>query len=211
MRTLAKSLPPSRDPKAQNNPAIAGILRRSTFCRRTQAQQDRKNTDAFPGFLTPPPRVPALTGNISQHQRVCTLPGTQAHPPVQLRKSIKTRNELNLTQENSWAAGEGANPAPSSVFIRVHPWPEKPYRLTRLAHLRPIPQKPGLAIHGSSAIQRHKLIDAIRPPRTRFPAIRLAIRARDRTTSRRPASLTLINVSNQIKLKRADQSVHTIG
>src|SRR5580692_4624258 len=126
MRTCAKSYPPSRTPKAPKNSLTPGIPQKTSFCQRTQAAQHQKNTDAFPGslgLLKPHSRVPALHPNISHPHCTHTLPEIQTHPPGEPRKNIKTRNELNPTQENSWVAGVASNPrpdpAPSSAFIRL--------------------------------------------------------------------------------------------
>jgi hypothetical protein len=101
MRTCAKSCPPSCGPKNQKTPPASGIFSKSSFCERTQAASDQKNTSTFPGFLrllTPRSRVLATYRVTSQHQHAHTPPEIQTHPPGQPGKNIKTRNELNPTR-----------------------------------------------------------------------------------------------------------------
>jgi hypothetical protein len=236
MRTCAKSYPPFGTPKNSKTPPTPGIFQKSSFCKRTQAASDQRNTDSFPGFLrlrTPHSRVPALYPGTSQRQCAHTLPGIQGRPPGQPGKNIKTRNELNPTQENSGARGEAANPtnpAHLSVCPRSYPRGPVPQKATSANAARP----PGSyaaetvpAIHGPGAIHRHDPRSQ-QPTWNLFRAARLLIAGRASAkimsmsrswlphasgllrTSQQSNLLRLINVSNQIKLERAAQSFHTI-
>jgi hypothetical protein len=112
MRTRAQSGPPFHTPK---NPTVPGISRKSSFCHRTQAPRDQKNTDSFPGFRTRPSRVSALQPGIAQHQCTHTLSGIPVREPGRNKKSKKCETNRTQAQEDSQAA----NPAPASVFIRL--------------------------------------------------------------------------------------------
>ncbi len=182
MRKCAKFNPQSCTPKNPGTPPAPGIFKKSNFCKRTQAAWDQKTTDSVPGFLgfiTPSSRVPELIPGISQHQRAHTLPEIPCPPVGSTRENIKMRNEPNPTKEDPWAGGETANPASSSVFIRVviHVglWPKKPHLLSRITHLRQLRQKHGLSVHHPGVVRWHKLIGPIGLAPTRFPAIRQAL------------------------------------
>ncbi len=232
MRTCAESWLPTSTPKNPGTPSAPGIFQKSSFCKRTQAAWDQKNTDSFPGFLglsTPPARVPALDPKISHPQPIHRLPEIQTHPPGQPRAKCKNakRTEPNPGILLVWRRRH----EPSALML-VHrfrrrpknqtPWPGSPTcarcrgNLTSQSPHDPQFRQRRQSFHASAGMTR-LLIDG-QHRRSDEPApsmvnrrITVAIGARGRTTSRRSASLTLINVSNQIKLKRAGQSVHTIG
>jgi hypothetical protein len=237
MRTCAKSLPASPALKAPQNPSAAGIFKKSSFCQRTQAPRDRENTDTFPGFLrflASSPQVPAQTPDISQPESIHKLPRAQTRPPGQNTKSKKCETNRTQAQENSEAANP-TNPARSAVFIRalihVGPWPKKPRAIsvyppdTSPAPHRAIAARPAdsateteCPLAGRDCAASDPCYPCTSSPRRQASdpgpesmKIRVAICAQDRTATRRPISLTLINVSNQIKLERAGRIAHTIG
>lgn len=128
MRRSAQSRPPS---DVQVAPAT-GRFEKSSFCNRSQAENNRKNTGSFPGFIGLEILVlwvPALDSDISQHQCALTLPAISARSSTQNRKNIKARNEVNLTQEKSGAA----NPAKPELPVIVVPASAALTRLSVLA------------------------------------------------------------------------------